>query len=78
MLTSNAVSFTNWNKAYPAAMADDGRLFWPRLEASDDGAGGKIVMGKVSIGGGGGGGSTAPALLLLVMGAAALRRRMAH
>ena len=78
VLTSNAVSFTNWNKAYPAAMADDGRLFWPRVEASDDGAGGKIVMGKVSVGGGGGGGSTAPALLLLVMGAAALRRRLAH
>ena len=78
LLATNAVSFNGWNKHYPAAMAEDGRLFWPMVENSDDGAGSKIVMGKVSLGGGGGGGSTAPALLLLVMGAAALRRRMAH
>jgi hypothetical protein len=79
LLASSAVSFVGWNKAYPAAMASDGRLFWPTVESADDGAGSKIVMGKVSLGGGGGGGgSTAPALLLLVMGAAALRRRMAH
>lgn len=77
LLATNAVSFTGWNKAYPAAMASDGRLFWPMVDNADDGAGSKIVMGKVSLGGGGGGGSTAPALLLLVMGAAALRRRMA-
>ncbi|MCK5873562.1 MAG: hypothetical protein KAG82_02605 [Alcanivoracaceae bacterium] len=78
LLATSAVSFIGWNKAYPAAMASDGRLFWPTIENADDGAGSKIVMGKVSLGGGGGGGSTAPALLLLVMGAAALRRRMAH
>jgi MYXO-CTERM domain-containing protein len=79
LLASNAVGFNGWNKHYPAAMANDGRLFWPMVENGDDGAGSKIVMGKVSLGGGGGGGgSTAPALLLLVMGAAALRRRMAH
>ena len=78
LLATSAVSFVGWNKAYPAAMASDGRLFWPMVENADDGAGSKIVMGKVSLGGGGGGGSTAPALLLLVMGAAALRRRTAH
>ena len=77
LLATSAVSFVGWNKAYPAAMASDGRLFWPTIENADDGAGSKIVMGKVSLGGGGGG-STAPALLLLVMGAAALRRRMAR
>ncbi|MCK5873563.1 MAG: hypothetical protein KAG82_02610 [Alcanivoracaceae bacterium] len=78
LLSTNAVGFTSWNKHYPAAMANDGRLFWPMVDNADDAAGSKIVMGKVSLGGGGGGGSTAPALLLLVMGAAALRRRMAH
>ena len=79
VLTSNAVSFTNWNKHYPAAMAEDGRLFWPRVEASDDGAGSRIVMGKVSTGKkSSGGGSTAPALLVLALGAAALRRRAAR
>lgn len=77
LLATNAVSFNGWNKHYPAAMAEDGRLFWPMVENGDDGAGSKIVMGKVSLGGGGGG-STAPALLLLVMGAAVLRRRMAR
>lgn len=78
LLASNAVSFNGWNKHYPAAMASDGRLFWPMVDNADDGAASKIVVGKVSLGGGGGGGSTAPALLLLVMGAAALRRRMAR
>ncbi len=77
LLATNAVGFNGWNKHYPAAMAEDGKLFWPMVVNTDDGAGSKIVMGKVSLGGGGGG-STAPALLLLVMGAAALRRRMAH
>ncbi|MCC1495342.1 hypothetical protein [Alcanivorax sp. 1008] len=78
VLTSNAVSFNSWNKAYPAAMADDGKLFWPRVYAADDAAGSKIVMGKVSTGGGSSGGSSAPAALLLMLGAAMLRRRMAR
>ncbi|MDF1630615.1 MAG: hypothetical protein P1U78_12540 [Alcanivoracaceae bacterium] len=78
VLTSNAVSFNGWNKAYPAAMADDGKLFWPRVYAADDGAGSKIVMGKVSTGGGSSGGSTAPAVLMLMLGAVMLRRRMAR
>jgi len=78
LLATNATTFSPYHKHYPAAMAPDGRLFWPMVRNSDEGSSSKIVMGKVSIGGGGGGGSTAPALLLLVMGAAALRRRMAH
>ena len=79
LLIVGAVSFTNWNKHYPVAMAEDGRLFWPRVEAADDGAGSRIVMGKVPSGGSsGGGGTTAPALLVLALGAAALRRRAAR
>ena len=79
VLTSNAVTFNGWNKHYPAAMAEDGRLFWSRVDGADDGAGGMIVMGKVSTGKkSSGGGTTAPALLVLALGAAALRRRAAR
>ncbi|MCC1495339.1 hypothetical protein [Alcanivorax sp. 1008] len=77
VLTSNAVTFSPYHKAYPAAMAEDGALFWPRVYAANDGEGSKIVMGKVSTGGSSGG-STAPAALLLMLGAAMLRRRMAR
>ena len=81
-LTGDSTGFNRWNKKYPAGMADNGALFFPVLDLATEGAGSRIVMGKVAIasssGGGGGGGTTAPAMLLLVLGSALLRRRMAR
>jgi len=86
VLASNAVSFASWNKAYPAAMASDGHLFWPMVRNSNDGAGSRIVMGEVALGEAaaegkkkkgklfGGLGTT----LLAGFGLLLLRRRTAH
>lgn len=87
VLTSNAVGLNGWNKHYPAALADNGMLFWPAVDNSEDGVGTKIVMGKPKAASGGvviiedddDGlfGGLGIAGLLMAFGAMSLRRRRA-